>query len=161
MSTFTGTLAAWYVASHKLIDTEIKTWFDALKALTDPWNAFTPAWTSNGVAPVLGNGTITGKYVQDGKYIHYTGKLTMGSTTTFGTGIYQINLPVTAVDTTALGVALAFRSTAVAHTGTAQPRSTTNLQFFGDTGVGQFTQLIPFTWASGDILSWSITYEAA
>ena len=161
MSTFTGTLAAWYVAGHKLIDTESKTWFDALEALSDPRTAFTPAWKSTGTAPALGNGTITGRYVQVGKYVTYSGKLTMGSTTTFGTGVYQISLRCLRSTPTA-SVA---RRRSVPHPlpipASRTSAGTSLLKFFGDTGVGQYTNLIPFTWAANDVLLWSITYEAA
>lgn len=55
--------------------------------------AYTPAWTSSGTAPAIGNGTITGNYSRVGNSVTATIKLTAGSTTTFGTGNYSFALP--------------------------------------------------------------------
>lgn len=66
---------------------------DNLKALGDPWTAYTPvlAGTTN---PVIGNGSLLGAYVQVGKLIHYRWSFTSGTTTTYGSGPYVISLPV-------------------------------------------------------------------
>lgn len=56
---------------------------------------YTPAWTSTGTQPVLGNGTIYGRYALLGRLVHLYIELTMGSTTTYGTGGYLFSLPVT------------------------------------------------------------------
>lgn len=55
---------------------------------------YTPVWSSTGTQPVLGNGTIYGEYVQRNSSIDIYIELTMGSTTTYGTGTYQFSLPV-------------------------------------------------------------------
>jgi len=60
------------------------------------WTAYTPAWTSSGTAPALGNGTATGHYMRSGKAITVAAEIVSGTTTTFGTGNYRISLPVTA-----------------------------------------------------------------
>lgn len=59
------------------------------------YTAYTPTWTSNGTQPALLNGTLTGRYLQIGKMVQGSVTLTMGSTTTFGTGAYILSLPVT------------------------------------------------------------------
>lgn len=161
MTTFTGSIAA-ILAGQAVKSVPIDTWHDALQALTDPWTAYTPAWSSSGTQPVLGNGTLTGKYVQTGKFVTCSGKLTYGSTTTFGTGIYAITLPVTAAaDLTACGSGLFFRSTSVAFCTTVFLRGTTTLEMFPPSG-GQWTPSNPINpQASGDLIDWQITYEAA
>lgn len=56
---------------------------------------YTPAWTTSGVAPVLGNGTLTGGYVRTGSVVVATINLVIGSTTTFGTNAWKFSLPFT------------------------------------------------------------------
>ncbi len=58
------------------------------------WTSYTPTWTSTGTAPVKNNGTLVGSYRQAGKTVHVRIHLTMGSSTTFGTGSYSLSLPV-------------------------------------------------------------------
>ncbi|WP_418059937.1 hypothetical protein [Pimelobacter simplex] len=68
---------------------------DNFKAIGDPWTAYTPAWTSSGTQPVLSNGSATGRYIQAGKLIIFRATITMGSTTTYGTGQYSVGIPTT------------------------------------------------------------------
>lgn len=86
----------------------IKTWFagedpaasvyneqirDPFKVLGDAWTAYTPAWTANTTNPVIGNGTITGRYRAVGKHITFRINIVAGSTTTWGTGAYRFSYP--------------------------------------------------------------------
>lgn len=59
------------------------------------WTSYTPAWSSSGTQPTLGNGTSAGEYFQTEKLVFVRGIITFGSTTTFGTGNYAISVPVT------------------------------------------------------------------
>jgi hypothetical protein len=59
------------------------------------WTSYTPSWISSGTQPVLGNGTLTGSYLQIGKKVHVLIHFKAGSTTTFGTGVYQFGIPFT------------------------------------------------------------------
>jgi hypothetical protein len=53
-------------------------------------------WGSNGTQPTLNNGTISGKYIQIGKTVHYNITLLIGSTSALGTGArYSFTLPLT------------------------------------------------------------------
>jgi hypothetical protein len=56
---------------------------------------YTPVWSSTGTAVSLGDGTIYGKYVLLGKMVHVYIELTMGASTTYGTGAYRFSLPRT------------------------------------------------------------------
>jgi hypothetical protein len=56
---------------------------------------YTPVWTSSGTPVALGNGTITGAFYMVGRQVMFMSKLTMGSTTTYGTGEYRISTPTT------------------------------------------------------------------
>lgn len=62
-----------------------------------PWTTYTPIWTSTGTQPVLGNGTLTGRYVSLGASIIGELRLNFGSTTTRGTGTYRFSLPTLGV----------------------------------------------------------------
>lgn len=60
------------------------------------WTVYTPAWTTTATAPVIGNGSIVGHYMRQGKTITVAAEVVSGTTTTYGTGSYRISLPVTA-----------------------------------------------------------------
>jgi len=63
-----------------------------------PEAAYTPTWTASGSAPAIGNGTLTGRYSRQGSSITATINLTLGSTSTLGTGDWRFGLPVTRVN---------------------------------------------------------------
>lgn len=67
-----------------------------LNLTTAAWNSYTPTWTSSGTAPALGNGTLVGKYAVIGRTYVVSIKITMGPSTTYGTGNYSFALPVSA-----------------------------------------------------------------
>lgn len=87
------TAASWTTAEKPAASkytAEIQNLWIGLQAA---WDTYTPAWTSSGTAPALGNGSIQGKYYRVGKTVDFEVLLTPGSTTTFGTGVYSISLP--------------------------------------------------------------------
>lgn len=59
-----------------------------------PTIGYAPTLTSGGTAPVLGNGTLTGQYARSGATVAVTIDLTVGTTTTLGTGDMRFSLPV-------------------------------------------------------------------
>jgi hypothetical protein len=124
------------------------------------WTTYTPTWTSSGTAVALGNGVLVGKYIQIGKTVHVRISLTMGSTTTFGTGFYQWLLPVTAVSDIQAGSCL-IRDTGTTDRGaTAYTISTTQVVAAAGTG-GVVTNINPQTFANTDVIIINITLEAA
>jgi hypothetical protein len=63
------------------------------------WTTYIPTWTTAGTQPVRNNGTIDGAYKRLGGYgktVRYWFRVTFGSTTTYGTGSYNISLPFVA-----------------------------------------------------------------
>lgn len=61
------------------------------------WQSYTPQLQSwDGLAPVLGNGTLVGRYAQIGKTVFMRAHLTTGSSTQRGTSYWTISLPVPA-----------------------------------------------------------------
>lgn len=59
------------------------------------WTAYTPAWSTSGSAPSIGNGTLTGFWQRNGETINLSIIFIAGSTTTFGTGDWYFSLPGT------------------------------------------------------------------
>lgn len=57
------------------------------------FTAYTPTWTSDGTNPSLGNGTLTGRYRKTETGVIGSMVLTVGSTSTLGTGNYFWQLP--------------------------------------------------------------------
>jgi len=55
--------------------------------------SYTPTWTATTTNPTLGNGTLTGSYMQVGNLIAFTISLAFGSTTSGGTGTWRFALP--------------------------------------------------------------------
>ncbi len=127
-----------------------------------PWTTYSPAWTASGTAPSLGNGTLTGNWSQVGNTVHIRTILTMGSTTTFGTLEWRLSLP--------LGGKVRSQITAFAFDSSSGDRysGAADLTATSATGdnmrinlgpVASVTNLVPFTWATGDILVLSGFYE--
>lgn len=85
-------------------NTNAQGWVDTVglkvggNALNSAYNytTYVPVWGSTAVAPAIGNGTITGRYWQDGNKVTALISVTMGATTGFGTGTYTFTLPVAA-----------------------------------------------------------------
>lgn len=58
------------------------------------WTPYVPVWTGATTNPVIGNGSLTGRYTEIDGLVDFTAQITAGSTTTFGTGALRINYPV-------------------------------------------------------------------
>lgn len=58
------------------------------------WTTYTPAWTTTGTSPSIGNGTLTGRYKElDGTTLAVSINLLFGTTTSKGTGNWNFGLP--------------------------------------------------------------------
>lgn len=55
--------------------------------------SYTPVWASIGTQPALGNGTAVGEYIKIGKIVLGWFLITLGSTSTAGTDVYEFTLP--------------------------------------------------------------------
>ena len=130
------------------------------------WSNYTPVWVASGTQPVLNNGTITSRYIQQGKFVTYVGRLVAGSTTTFGTGNYSISLPVTSANFFGSNgvIGTSWLRYTVDYQGVLVDGGTTfTIRAVGSTygANAVWTTTVPATFASGDWLSWCCTYEAA
>lgn len=130
------------------------------------WTAYTPTWSAAGTAVSLGDGTVAGAYAQVGKTVHFWFKFVAGSTSTFGTGLYRWALPVTAdtaqVARTGIGTAQINDTGTADYAAILRIESTTLCSALETSAANQYVgQLIPMTWANGDGIYASGTYEAA
>lgn len=149
-----------------MLNTEVR---DALTGIQAAWTAYTPTWGSGGTQPTLGNGTLAGAYMQIGKTIHFRCQLTVGSTSTFGTGNYTLTLPVMPVSSTAQRHRfegwIFDNSAGALYDLRASSTTTTTMNLFLDATtaaiVGAFTPTSPVTLATSDVVSLNGTYEAA
>ena len=67
-----------------------------LNTIQGQWQNYTPAWSSSGTQPAIGNGTVAGAFFQDGNLLWVQAEVVPGSTSTFGTGNYVVSLPIAA-----------------------------------------------------------------
>lgn len=133
---------------------------DNLKAIGDAWTSYTPAvsgWTQ-------GNGTLTGVYMQAGKWVNARVAFTVGSTTTIA-GTLTLSLPVSAhavyTGGYPIGAALLLdTSLNNRYQRFTVATSATTVQM-SDLSNARVTATVPFTWATGDTVDLQVTYEAA
>ncbi|HEX5543673.1 MAG TPA: hypothetical protein VFX60_19320 [Micromonospora sp.] len=140
---------------------------DADIAALIAWTDYTPTWTAATTNPVAGaNATLYGRYQQIGKRITYVGYISMGNTTTYGSGAWLISLPVTAKTVATVqalypGSAYLFDNSVTANRQPAAAVLYDTTHLFLSTMSGSAAATVPFTWATSDAAHWSITYEAA
>lgn len=135
---------------------------------TGAWTSYTPTWGSSGSAPSLGNGTLVGKYVLVGKACTCHINLIMGSTTTYGSGIWNWLLPFTSVNdgTTRVGNAHMLSGGYRACGNVVISPNDTNVQIYlsastTDTRLSAVTPTVPITFSQSDQIRISFTYEIA
>lgn len=167
MTTFTGAISSLTPGTTALSG-PVNNHRDALKAVTEASTSYTPTWTASAGTPAVGDGTLTGKYAQAGKWTDFRIELVVGATTTFGTAgaSWRFTLPTTPASTQRhrfLGTAY--------DTGTADypvyfrwVSSGSYLEVVCDaTTAGaadrSVTNTVPFAWAVGDVLMVQGRYE--
>jgi hypothetical protein len=125
---------------------------------------YTPSWTATTTNPSIGNGTIHGHYTREGRTVTATVTITMGSSTTYGTGTWKVSLPFTraAVNPRATGALFMFDSGTIFRSGVALVDGGADFaQFVTDSAVNFLSATEPFTWAVNDSFSFTISYVAA
>lgn len=162
------TWVAGETVTAALLNTHLR---DNLKAIGDPWTAYTPALTAATTNPTLGSGSSqVGAYMQAGKLVIVRLRVRFGTSgTAAGTGQYFISLPVSGVITApvAAGNAYLFDSSATA-AATPVPylatATTLGLLYPATWPSGALTFVgaaAPWAWAASDELNASFVYEAA
>jgi hypothetical protein len=131
------------------------------------WTTYTPSWTASTTNPVIGNGTITGRYKAIGKTVFVSVKINMGTTTTYGTGQWRVSLPVDAFSASS-----AILPTVFLDNGFNWFQGTSYTEYGGSasyvvpvwdrglTGSAPADSLTPFTWGSTDSFSFAGSYES-
>lgn len=154
------TWVAGEVQTAALLNTHLR---DNLKAIGDAWTAYTPTWTATGTNPAIGNGTIAGAYMQAGKLVAFRLKITMGSTTTYGSGAYLFGLPVASLAAGSDSIdisALVFDSSATGRAFRFGYMSSGSIVLADQSGT-TVNATTPYTLATNDTISISGHYEAA
>lgn len=134
---------------------------DQFKAIGDPWTAYTPGiggWTK-------GNGTITGKYMQAGKFVAFKIIFTFGSTSV-ATGTLAFDLPVSVADAGTAGFPLdgngwVLDTSASASTYYYPEVNTAGTGVRLRTAAGALVIASTIAWATGDMCAVVGSYEAA
>ena len=117
------------------------------------WQTYTPTWTNL----TVGNANNTGRYIQIGKTVHVFVSLEFGSTTSIS-GIFYPSLPVTPFAGFAfMGTGWGFDNSAVQWNNLT---FTTGNYFISSSG-SRYSATHPWTWATGDLVRLTMTYEAA
>lgn len=122
---------------------------------------YTPTWTGATTNPVLGNGTMTADYVKVGQLVRCSLRIDMGSTTTYGSGVWSFTPPFTASAANDVGSAYAFDAGTANRVGAVQFASTTAMRLVSDLGPDNWGASIPHVWANGDRFQATIVYRAA
>jgi len=131
--------------------------------------AYTPVWTAAGTAPSLGNGTLSGRYIQLGKLVVLAFTFVAGTTTTFGTSDWFFTLPVNSNGSRHYGSCELVddsASTGYAAVARVENATQTKVLFTDDTAIGVseagfIGSTVPFTWATLDAVRFTLMYEAA
>jgi hypothetical protein len=107
-------------------------------------------WTGSGSNPAIGNGTLSADYVISGGLCTCSITLTVGSTTTFGTGEWSFGLAYTSFANAAGAVFMLDSGTAF-YSGVCKINAGSNIVvMFANGDVTGVTSGSPFTWATGD-----------
>lgn len=139
---------------------------DALTGVQAAWTSYTPTYAG---INAIGNASVSAKYSQVGKCIRGYVKITMGSTTTFSATTFLIGLPVDAAANIGanhvVGSAFLLDSSVGSTTRTAgvvvtTAASTVMILAANLASSQTVTNLVPWTWATGDVLDFNFEYEA-
>lgn len=141
--------------------------FQAANFTPGAWVSYTPTWNSGGTAPVIGNGTLAGRYSITGKTVNVVINMIAGSTTTFGTGSYTFSLPFQAANqvVSSVGHAHLLDTTRWAGNIIVSPNALNAGPFFPtsqtDTRLTAITSTVPQTLTTSAQIRLTFAYEMA
>lgn len=119
-------------------------------------------WTGATTNPAIGNGTFTANVSRAGRRVTLTVLVSMGSTTTYGSGNWQFSLPVTGTSINDIGSAFYICGGGL-YVGIARVQiSSNNIILFSANNTSNAVQsTVPAVWANGNSLEFTVTYTAA
>ncbi len=170
MTTWTGTVTSPTAGETTTYPAKIDAMRDALKAVSEAWTAYTPTWSGITTNPALGNGSFSGSaYARVNKLIHFRIVLTMGTTTTYGTGGWRLTLPVAPLSTARQSFVADYLDAGTNgwHGNAVWDNTASALVLYTPaTTAGNPYRVVgngnaPFTWGNGDQACIAGTYEAA
>lgn len=131
------------------------------------WSAaITPTWGADSSNPAIGDGSITGRIIRNGRTNMATIVVVMGSTTTYGSGDWFFQMPSIWAATTAkhaVGSALIIdSSTGQRFNGVPFTSAGVAPKIYVSTGAAATTYMrssTPFTFASGDTVIITLSWE--
>lgn len=133
-----------------------------VSSLTTTWQDYNVTWGNDGTAPSLGNGSLTAEYKwpNESDLVFVRVSLTAGTTTTFGSSFQWFSLPVIAASTDRLnGACNIFDNGTIRRCACTFVKTTTQVYINSDSGTVSNT--VPWTWANGDTIDFSLFYRAA
>ena len=125
------------------------------------WQDYTPVMQFASI----GNGSVSGRYIQISKLVIAYGSFLLGSTSTVSAG-FSMDPPVAPVDTIGtyapMGIAVYNDASGSQYPGIIWQTSTTRFRFIHDVSpAATASDTVPFTWTTSDVATWHLTYEAA
>lgn len=139
---------------------------ERIRAGDAPPTSYT-TWSPSYTNITVGNGTVTAEYVQIGPLCHAKFRLVWGGTTSYGS-TPEVTLPIAGsgyAQHDVVGVCNFYDSSvgSGSREGGLCLYDSSDRIFFIRASVagGTIGSTVPFTWASGDILSFSFTYRVA
>lgn len=128
------------------------------------WTAFTPTWSGATTNPTIGNGTLDAAYKAIGKTAFVRIRMSFGSTSTAGSGLWGFTLPaaVTPATTEAIAGFITNSAGTVRHTVTGFLTAGSGVfRMALGNGSSGVSNTAPFAWATGDQLVMCGSYECA
>jgi hypothetical protein len=131
------------------------------------WTLYTPTWGSSGTAPVLGNGSLYGRYMLEGNKCTVIFEQVMGSTTTFGSGTYFWSTPFTAANPVGSPGTFSYLGAARGHgaawyTGTSEVLGgLSRIRIYSHNAATEWSPTEPTTWTASNTryLSAQVAFE--
>lgn len=146
------------------LNEQVRDNLNVLAPFASPWPAYAMNWRAITADPGIGNGSIVAKTIQVGKLTFARWVVTMGSTTSYGTGAYIFTLPFTVnqpAQTVVSGSGMLYDTSAQLQY-MFQPYVNTDQASVIFTASGnRLTGSAPVALATGDIISGSVIYEAS
>lgn len=140
---------------------------DLLETLFGSWTSYTPTWNTTGGSPTLGSATLVGAQRTVGKTVDFQIVLTWGAGTSVPSGGWSFAVPVAPLRRSVF-FGEVYDASATSHWTASfevDAGATTGSILVGPSTAGNAWRAVgsttPFTWASGDIVALSGSYETA